>query len=103
MKRALFMLLAVGLLVGVVGCQSGSVGRFRAALFGSCEDCPATCQSVDDCDGCDGSVAGDPGCRLGSRGRPADPVPPSGVITYPYYTTRGPRDFLARDPRSIGP
>ena len=24
-------------------------------------------------------------------------------ITYPYYTTRGPRDFLAKNPPSIGP
>ncbi len=29
--------------------------------------------------------------------------PPTGGVTYPYYTTRGPRDFLARNPRSIGP
>jgi hypothetical protein len=29
--------------------------------------------------------------------------PPSGSTTYPYYTNRGPRDFLARNPRSIGP
>ena len=27
----------------------------------------------------------------------------TGAITYPYYTCRGPRDFLATDPRSIGP
>ena len=25
------------------------------------------------------------------------------VLLYPYYTTRGPRDFLARNPGSIGP
>jgi len=25
------------------------------------------------------------------------------TVTYPYYTTRGPRDFLARNPQSIGP
>lgn len=29
--------------------------------------------------------------------------PPSGGVTYPYYTNRAPRDFLARNPRSIGP
>jgi hypothetical protein len=29
--------------------------------------------------------------------------PPSGGVTYPYYTNRGPRDFLARNPRGIGP
>jgi hypothetical protein len=28
--------------------------------------------------------------------------PPSGANAYPYYTLRGPRDFLASDPPSIG-
>jgi hypothetical protein len=37
------------------------------------------------------------GGRYGAGG------PPTGAVTYPYYTTRGPRDFLARNPRSIGP
>jgi hypothetical protein len=42
---------------------------------------------------------------------PADPMdqyeptpPPSAAaVAYPYYTVRGPRDFLAARPRSIGP
>jgi hypothetical protein len=25
------------------------------------------------------------------------------AVAYPYYTTRGPRDFLAKNPRGIGP
>lgn len=29
--------------------------------------------------------------------------PPTGAVTYPYYTSRGPRDFLAKNPRGIGP
>lgn len=29
--------------------------------------------------------------------------PPTGQITYPYYITKGPRDFLMDDPPSIGP
>ena len=29
--------------------------------------------------------------------------PPTGAVAYPYYTTRGPRDFLAKNPASIGP
>ena len=29
--------------------------------------------------------------------------PPTGQVAYPYYTTRGPRDFLMRNPPSIGP
>jgi hypothetical protein len=29
--------------------------------------------------------------------------PPTAGVTYPYYTNRGPRDFLAKNPRDIGP
>ena len=29
--------------------------------------------------------------------------PPSGAVAYPYYTPRGPREFLARCPPSVGP
>jgi hypothetical protein len=29
--------------------------------------------------------------------------PAAGAVAYPYYTTRGPRDFLAKNPPSIGP
>ena len=29
--------------------------------------------------------------------------PPTGAVAYPYYTTRGPRDFLAKCPPSVGP
>ena len=37
--------------------------------------------------------------------RPQAPVggPPVGTVTYPYYTVRGPRDFLASEPPNIGP
>jgi hypothetical protein len=28
--------------------------------------------------------------------------PPSASIGYPYYTTRGPRDFFVNNPPSIG-
>jgi hypothetical protein len=31
------------------------------------------------------------------------PGPLTGQVAYPYYTTRGPRDFLARNPPDIGP
>jgi hypothetical protein len=34
------------------------------------------------------------------RGPHGPPVP---QITYPYYTLRGPRDFLADNPPSLGP
>jgi hypothetical protein len=31
------------------------------------------------------------------------PGPSAAGVSYPYYTNRGPRDFLASDPRGIGP
>lgn len=31
------------------------------------------------------------------------PGPPTAAITYPYYTVRGPRDFLQRNLSPIGP
>ena len=44
-------------------------------------------------------------CELGGSdyGATYPPGPPSGAVAYPYYTTRGPRDFLAKCPPSIGP
>lgn len=41
------------------------------------------------------------GLGIGSRAEPA-PDASVGSVGYPYYTTRGPRDFLQDDPRSIG-
>jgi len=44
------------------------------------------------------ACCGGPGCnRRGPQG------PPMAQMPYPYYTTRGPRDFLAKNPPSIGP
>jgi hypothetical protein len=31
------------------------------------------------------------------------PGPPTAAVTYPYYTVRGPRDFLMDDPPGLGP
>lgn len=94
-----------------------------------CDDCGGGC---DDCGGgqmmhggpmMDGHMGGDCNCGHAShapRGRQVakrmhprqadmeaqaayNPGPPTAQVTYPYYTNRGPRDFLARSPRSIGP
>jgi hypothetical protein len=40
-------------------------------------------------------------CANGCCG--AVPGPEMGAVTYPYYTLRGPRDFLLANPPSIGP
>ena len=34
--------------------------------------------------------------------QPFTPGPPTGQVAYPYYTVRGPRDFLQNDPPTIG-
>ena len=46
-----------------------------------------------------------PGCDVANEEASAMYAggPPTGAVAYPYYTTRGPRDFLASNPPSIGP
>jgi hypothetical protein len=96
MKRALFVLLAVIVLAGLSGCCNVPMGC--SWLPGFCNTCPGTCQSSNACEACRGR-----GCGLCCGAREACDGPPTGAITYPYYTNRGPRDFLAQDPRGIGP
>src|SRR4051812_26306095 len=43
----------------------------------------------------------DYGCHY-TRNYNGPPGPPSPQVGYPYYTTRGPRDFLVNNPPSIG-
>lgn len=43
------------------------------------------------------------GAGSGYAGPQGPPGPPTGQVAYPYYTTRGPRDFLASNPPDIGP
>jgi len=101
------------------------------AMFGGRRRGGNTCDGeniVDDCSGDGGcssgggcSSCGGSGCGLCQRivGRVANgfgphsggypeaynynPSPPTGQVTYPYYTVRGPRDFLRNNPPSIGP
>jgi hypothetical protein len=43
-------------------------------------------------------------CRPAVANHQAPPAgPPTGQVTYPYYTLRGPRDFLQTVPTPIGP
>lgn len=59
---------------------------------------------------------GDPNDPNGAHGYAHGPIPrgvggeylgaagpPTGAVAYPYYTNRGPRDYLAANPPSIGP
>jgi len=114
MKRAIFAALIVAVIGSSSGCClldrmfscHGGLHRWDRAKYGGCDTCGGDPGFAD---------AGSGGCRscgLGSRlagrhiaGEPvAGPAgPPTAAVTYPYYTTRGPRDFLARNPKSIGP
>jgi hypothetical protein len=92
------------------GCGGGLFGA-SGGLFGG-GGCGA-----DGCNGgpcrrvIDGIASGGcgPGCGLGPHGGgyPEYPSfnqgPPVGQVAYPYYTTRGPRDFLHPHPPTIGP
>lgn len=90
------------------GCESGrcGLGACRAA---GCRDCAAgRCRKRHV--GRYGGLAKhhltpEERCELESSdyGATCPPGPPSGGVAYPYYTTRGPRDFLAKCPPSIGP
>ena len=125
MKRAFLMLIAgiaVAALAGCAaqrGCNDGGGKHPLGCVPGTCQSAPETCAS---CDGCGRGQCGDPNCpdcgRDGRDGRDGplarqreafnayhggQPGPLTGAVAYPYYSLRGPRDFLARNPGSIGP
>lgn len=107
------------------GCSSGSCGGL-AGIIGGClgggsgGGClggdPSNCVTPEslagDGYGVRGGFTGPLAGHLGQHHRgpqshmgPVGPAdgPPIGQTTYPYYTTRGPRDYFAARPASIGP
>ena len=127
MKRIISTLSVIALLAGLGGCCSprcrpacGPCGGpgYQSCSDAGCDTCSTGCESCGpaDCGMCSGAgcgscckpcgaVCGGMGCLCGAGyGQEAfTPGPPSAAITYPYYTVRGPRDFLAETPPSIGP
>jgi len=89
MKHTILILLAAVVLLGPMGCAR------RGAVVGTCASSPETCAPVGGCS--------DPRACRGQAARPTDPMPPNGVVTYPYYTLHGPRDFLNPNPTPLGP
>ena len=115
--------------VGLTGCAmhrvpnvngyvdgSGAAAAENGVMGGPCETCRNGCRGAavihrtvsftrdqPACPSC--ACQGRCPCRgAGAGGEEGDPGgPPVGAVTYPYYTVRGPRDFLARNPPSIGP
>ncbi len=92
-----------GLLGG--GCSEGSCGTGDAASNG--QGAMANYEPHGGHAGVLGELNGGrthrgPQSHLGPQPGPAvGPAAPT--VTYPYYTTRGPRDFLNPNPPSIGP
>lgn len=103
MKRALSVLAAVAVLAMLSGCSQSHMysSQGTGLMSGSCPNSPDACRACDPGATATKSRMFDPKC-----GVPCGPDcggPTTGAITYPYYTVRGPRDFLAADPRPIGP
>ncbi len=87
MKRGLFVLLALVALGGLTGCMRQNVARNG--------DDPCVQECGRHCRRPFGHGQGGPGVQ--------PEQPPVAAVTYPYYTLRGPRDFLQREPSPIGP
>lgn len=113
MKRALLATMAAVVLVSTsTGCclidrifacrKCGAYGGYPCG-GGGCSTCGSAYGGYAGGPGGGGDLAYG-GCATGQCD-PGNAVagPPSPSVTYPYYTTRGPRDYLARSPRPIGP
>jgi hypothetical protein len=96
---------------GGSGCEAGKMERL-AGLFGLKDSaaCPTGCQPGRlgwQQGGLDYSSYLHPGPMGQTAGhqlqnRPYQPGPPTSQVAYPYYTHRGPRDFLMSNPPTIG-
>ena len=91
---------------GCSACGGGGCGlcqRMGGRLGGGCSACGGNGCGL--CRRVAGRVAS--GFCPHGGGYPANynfnPSPPSGQVAYPYYTVKGPRDFLQNNPSSIGP
>lgn len=98
MKNAWLILLAVFLAVGLTGCAHH--GMYGGCMTGSCATAPGTCAPCGIGGACPG---GYPGPCLGGNGPCVMGGAPLTAMQYPYYTTRGPRDFLVSEPKPLGP
>lgn len=81
-------------------CKPGLCGR-GGGLFhrNTCHTCGESRGLFHHCRG----LGHHRGCPPGGDEDMGYGAPASAQITYPYYTNRGPRDFLAEEPRGIGP
>lgn len=99
MKRTIFTIAILALLSVAPGCQHGNLRQ----PGGQCAGGPG-------CGGLLGGLGGGPisqEIRATQGWRHQTPEmgpagPPTATAAYPYYTLRGPRDFLVNNPPSIG-
>lgn len=93
MRTALLALLALATIIPSIGCAGGARG--------AC----ASCQHCRHGGGCvrNGYFARNfgPEARITPTEEGAG-APQSAQVAYPYYTTRGPRDFLLNNPPPLG-
>lgn len=90
------IVLAAAVLCSAAGCHPQHINRHG----GGCPHCQGH--------GANGGRIGD-GLLAGHYARHRQPQeeaamegPPTAAVAYPYYTVRGPRDFLVNNPPSIG-
>lgn len=97
MRKFLFSVLAIATLAGT-GCHHNLRKH-------GCQTCKAPEGAVCGCNAGHGHGGLHGRHRGGGPGPEAMGMggPPTGAVAYPYYTTRGPRDFFTNNPPSIGP
>jgi hypothetical protein len=99
MKRTIFVLLTMAALAMTTGCLHRQC-RDNGCQSGNCPQAEAC--TADDC-GHHCCLFGRHRAREAAPEQAAQPGPQSAAVAYPYYNLRGPRDFLERNPQSIGP
>ena len=107
MRRALLATLGAAILMISSGCGLGDRMFCFHKPYGGCGN--GGCADG----GCASDGCGDSGCGIAGGHQPiprgvggeyvGPQGPPTGAVAYPYYTSRGPRDFLDPNPPSIGP
>jgi hypothetical protein len=111
MRNALLATLGAAMLMVSSGCGLGDKMFFFHKPYGGCGN--GGCGEGGG--GCANGNCGDPngGYAAGGHHQPVPrgvggeyvgpQGPPTGAVAYPYYTSRGPRDFLDPNPPSLGP